>query len=128
DADIEWNNTNSEWKLRQGTNLYLRSQPHLIPQTTLYQHVDHYQLEESLLGRFITVLHIQLIHDILTNRAQNEYSAPVIGRLRAKKHDIDKLFDLDSGEDFWVSNVVVVDLSRVNLTMRKTLPLLLAKQ
>lgn len=128
DADIEWNNTNSEWKLRQGTNLYLRSQPHLIPQTKLHQHVDHYQLEESLLGRFMTILHIQLIYDILTNRAQNEYIAPVIGRLRAKKNDIDKLFDLDSGEDFWTSNVVVVDLSRVNLTMRKTLPLLLAKQ
>jgi hypothetical protein len=69
-----------------------------------------------------------LIFDILANRAQNEHVAPVINRLKAKKGDFDKLFDLGSNASFWQGNFVVVNLADVNLEMRKTLPLLLAKK
>jgi DNA helicase HerA-like ATPase len=126
-SNIEWNNTNSEFMLKPG-NIYLRSNPDRIPDTVLYQHVACYKLEESLLSRLITFLYIQLVYDVLSNRSQNDHIAPVINRLKAKKADIDKLFDLDGGEDFWESNFVVVDLARVNIGMKKTLPLLLAKR
>jgi hypothetical protein len=126
-SNIEWNNTNSEFMLKPG-NIYLRSNPDRIPDTVLYQHVACYELEESLLSRLITFLYIQLVYDVLANRSQNDHIAPVINRLKAKKADIDKLFDLDGAEDFWESNFVVVDLARVNIGMKKTLPLLLAKR
>lgn len=126
-SNIEWNNTNSEFMLKPG-NIYLRSNPDRIPDTALYKHVDCYELEESLLARLITFLYIQLMYDVLANRSQSDHIAPVINRLKAKKNDIDKLFDLDGTEDFWDSNVVVVDLARVNIGMKKTLPLLLAKR
>jgi len=126
-ADIEWNNTFSEFMLKPG-NTYLRSSADRIPDTTLYQHVESYRIEDSLLARLITFLYIQLLYDILANRSQNDHIAPVINRLKAKKSDIDKLFDLDGGEEFWESNVIVVDLARVNIGMKKTLPLLLAKR
>ena len=73
-------------------------------------------------------MYLQLIFDILANRAQNEHVAHVINRLKAKKGDIDKIFDLGSDASFWQSNFVVVSLADVNLGMRKTLPLLLAKK
>jgi len=126
-ADIEWNNTHVEFMLKPG-NIYLRSNAHRIPETILYRHVECYKLEESLLSRVITFLYIQLIYDVLANRSQNDHIAPVINRLKAKKSDIDKLFDLNGNADFWESNVVVVSLSRVNIGMKKTLPLLLAKR
>lgn len=125
-ADIEWNNTHSEFMLKPNT--YLASSPNRIPDTILYQHIECYKLEESLLSRVITFLYIQLIYDVLANRSQNDHIAPVINRLKAKKNDIDKLFDLDGNAKFWESNVVVVSLSRVNIGMKKTLPLLLAKR
>lgn len=125
-ADIEWNNTHSEFMLKPST--YLASNPNRIPDTVLYKHVECYRLEESLLSRVITFLYIQLIYDVLANRSQNDHIAPVINRLKAKKNDIDKLFDLDGGGTFWESNVVVVSLARVNIGMKKTLPLLLAKR
>lgn len=125
-ADIEWNNTHSAFMLKPNT--YLASSPNRIPDTILYQHSECYRLEESLLSRVITFLYIQLIYDVLANRSQNDHIAPVINRLKAKKNDIDKLFDLDANADFWESNVVVVSLSRVNIGMKKTLPLLLAKR
>lgn len=125
-GDIEWNNTHSEFMLKPNT--YLASSPNRIPDTILYQHIECYKLEESLLSRVITFLYIQLIYDVLANRSQNDHIAPVINRLKAKKNDIDKLFDLDGNAEFWESNVVVVSLSRVNIGMKKTLPLLLAKR
>jgi DNA helicase HerA-like ATPase len=125
-ADIEWNNTHSEFMLKPNT--YLASSPNRIPDTILYQHIECYKLEESLLSRVITFLYIQLIYDVLANRSQNDHIAPVINRLKAKKNDIDKLFDLDGNAEFWESNVVVVSLSRVNIGMKKTIPLLLAKR
>lgn len=127
-ADIEWHGKQSEFMLRHENNIFLKSSPNRIPDTVLYQHVECYKLEDSLLARLITFLYIQLIYDILANRSQNDHIAPVINRLKAKKNDIDKLFDLDGGENFWESNVVVVDLARVNIGMKKTLPLLLAKR
>jgi uncharacterized protein len=127
-ADIEWHGQQSQFRLRNENNVFLKSNPNRIPDTVLYQHVDCYKLEESLLARLITFLYIQLTYDVLANRSQNDHIAPVINRLKAKKDDIDKLFDLDGGENFWESNVVVVDLARVNISMKKTLPLLLAKR
>jgi DNA helicase HerA-like ATPase len=126
-ADIEWNNTHSEYMLKPG-NIYLASDPDEIANTVLYQHVECYKLEDSLLARLITFLYIQLTYDVLANRSQNDHIAPVINRLKAKKNDIDKLFELDDAANFWESNFVVVSLARVNIGMKKTLPLLLAKQ
>ncbi len=127
-ADIEWHGKQSEFMLRNENRVFLKSSPNRIPDTALYKHVECYKLEKSLLARLITFLYIQLIYDVLANRSQNDHIAPVINRLKAKKNDIDKLFDLDGGDDFWESNVVVIDLARVNIGMKKTLPLLLAKR
>lgn len=127
-ADIEWHGQQSQFRLRNENNVFLRSSPNRISDTVLYQHVACYKLEGSLLARLVTFLYIQLIYDVLANRSQNDHIAPVINRLKAKKDDIDKVFDLDGGENFWGSNVVVVDLARVNIGMKKTLPLLLAKR
>lgn len=127
-ADIEWHGQQSQFRLRSENHVFLKSSPNRIPDTALYKHVECYKLGDSLLARVITFLYIQLIYDILANRSQNEYIAPVINRLKAKKDEIDKLFDLDGGGNFWESNVIVVDLARVNIGMKKTLPLLLAKR
>jgi uncharacterized protein len=126
-SDVNWHNKCSEFYIR-GTDCYLGSSPHKIPDTRLYKHVDHLTLEDSLLSRVLVFLYLQLISDILANRAQNEHVVHVINRLKARKVDIDRVFDMDSDDTFWQSNVVVVNLADVNLEMKKTLPLLLAKK
>ncbi|HMH16230.1 MAG TPA: ATP-binding protein [Edaphobacter sp.] len=126
-SDVSWHNKCSEFFIKQ-TNEYLTSHPEHIPTTKLYQLVANVELETSLLSRVLAFLYLQLISDIVSNRAQNEHVVHVINRLKARKDDIDRVFDMDSDDSFWKSNVVVVNLSNVNLEMRKTLPLLLAKK
>lgn len=126
-SDLTWHNTSCEFRIRPN-GPFLAQNPASITDTILYQHVDTFGLGDSLLSRLIVFLYLQLIFDILANRAQNEHVAPVINRLKAKKADIDKIFDMGSDAAFWQSNFVVVNLADVNLEMKKTLPLLLAKK
>jgi hypothetical protein len=125
-SDLGWHNSSCEFFIKPNT--FLIQHPERIPDTRLYQHVEAFNLDGSLLSRVIDFLYLQLIFDVLANRAQNEHIAPVINRLKAKKGDIDKIFDIGSDAAFWESNLVIVSLADVNLEMRKTLPLLLAKK
>jgi DNA helicase HerA-like ATPase len=127
DSDVTWHNMCSEFYIRPN-GPYLRQNPDRVPDTILYRHIDTFQLGDSLLSKLIVFMYIQLTYDVLANRAQNEHIVHVINRLKAKKEDIDKLFDMTSNAVFWQSNFVVVSLADVNLEMRKTLPLLLAKK
>jgi hypothetical protein len=127
-SDVNWHNKVSEFYIRGTTDCYLGQNPQKIPDTRLYKHVDKLTLEDSLLSKVLVFLYLQLISDILANRAQNEHVVHVINRLKARKVDIDRVFDIDSDDTFWQSNVVIVNLADVNLEMKKTLPLLLAKK
>lgn len=126
-SDLGWHNNSCEFFIKPN-GPFLIQHPERIPETRLYQHVGTFDLDASLLSRVIDFLYLQLIFDILANRAQNEHIAPVINRLKAKKGDIDKIFNIGSDTAFWESNFVVVSFADVNLEMRKTLPLLLAKK
>lgn len=126
DNDIEWHNNSQGFKTKTGT--FLSAYPDRIADTFFYRQVDKFSLSGSLLERVITFLYLQLIYDVSTNRAQNDHIAPVINRLKGKKHDIDQVFDLKKDAELWQKNVVVINLDRVNLDMKKTLPLLIAKK
>ena len=125
-GDLDWHNQSQEFYVR-ATNMYLRQNPDQIAATRLYNHVENFELPDSLIAQLIVFLYLQLSSDIISNRAQNEHIAPVINRLKSKRHDIDKLFDL-AGGNLWQSNFIVVNLDGVNLGMKKTLPLLLSRK
>lgn len=127
-GDLEWYNNGPEFRTRAAPVRYLAQEPEYIEGTRLFDQVDQFELPGSLLSRLIVFLYLQLIYDVVANRAVNEHVAPVINRLKAKKNDIDRLFDLSGADEFWQSNFVVVNLDNVNLDMKKTLPLLLSKR
>jgi len=125
---LEWHNTSAGF-YKAGTKYdFYAQKPELIPDTNLYCLCDSYEFDEDLLTQLVDFMYIQLVNDMLSNRAQNEHIAPVINRLIGRRKDIDKLFDTTTGNEFWSSNFVVISLDAVNLDMRKTIPLLLAKK
>lgn len=126
-GDLDWRNTQQEFMVR-ATNTYLASNPNQVVGTILYNHIDNFILPNSILSRLVIFLYLQLISDVIANRAQNEHVAPVINRLKSKEQDIDRIFTINEQADFWPHNFVVVNLDKVNLDMKKTLPLLLAKK
>jgi hypothetical protein len=127
-GDIEWHNVSQEYKLK-GTQIFLKSSPERIPDTIVHGHVATFSLGENLLTNLISFMYLQLISDVLANRAQNEHIAPAINKLKSKRADIEKLFDSTDGGDIWSEeNFVVINLLDVNTEMKKTIPLLVAKK
>ena len=126
-SDLEWHNGQSQF-IRKPGPVYLADQPQEVANTVLHGHVSNAVWGDSLLDDIIKALYVQLIDDVLAHRAINEHIAPVINRLRRKRDDIQRVFELTGAGEFWSSNVVVVNLQDVNLEMRKTIPLLMAKR
>lgn len=124
-SDLDWHNTAAEFKLG---NIYLKQNPGSIPNTFVYGHVDQLELTGDVIEDLIKFSYMQLIWDVLSNRAQNEHIAPAINKLRSKQADIRRIFDATNGNNLFASNVVIVALGNVNLEMKKTVPLLLAKK
>lgn len=126
--DIEWHNVQQEYKLR-GTQVFLKSSPERIPDTIVYQHIASFVLGENVLSNLIHFMYLQLISDVLANRAQNEHIAPAINKLKSKRSSIEKLFNTATDETIWNQhNFVVINLHDVNIEMKKTIPLLVAKK
>jgi hypothetical protein len=123
-ADLEWLNNSCQWVFN---GHFLQSDPSQIENTTAYQHVSAFSLKDDVIDDFIAIMYVQLIDDILSNRAQNEHIAPAINKLRSKQADIRKVFDSDPAAELFTSNVVVIGLGDANLEMKKTVPLLVAK-
>lgn len=124
---LEWHNQVAGFYV-PATNHYFQQRADLIPNTTVHQLCGTFAFDTDLLSRIIVFMYVQLIADVLTNRAQNEHISPVINRLVGRRGDIAKIFDTSAQAEFWKKNFVVVSLDKVNLDMRKTIPLLLAKK
>lgn len=128
--DLVWHNKDEEFRLYKNNQVYyLKQHPDEIEKTVMYTHVDCFQFSEDISDNFINFLYLQLILDILSNRAKNEHVSPVIGRLNSRKNDIMKIFDTAADTSIWKnSNFIVINLNDVNLEMKKFLPLLLCKK
>jgi len=130
--DIEFHSKSSTFKQRGADGKYFNKDPDAIKATKLYRLVEDLAPEhfDNLreLDEFYIFLHLKLIDDLHEYKLQNDHIYPVINRFRAKKPSIERTFDVADDPDLWGgSNFAVVSLRHVNLDMRKTIPLLLAK-
>ncbi len=98
-----------------------------IKETKLYQKVCEIKdLPANPIDQFIIFMYLQLINDVLTNRASNEHIAPAINKLKAQRKDFMKLFNLTDSEDFWQGKTfVVINLNDCNTEMKKLVPMLI---
>lgn len=131
-SDIHFHNTNSYYYLVvPDNNAYqtnFRDFPAYKMSTTLYKQTDKYEIPDNVIEHFIHVMYMQLIYDVLNNRAMNEHIAPAINKLKALAPSIGKIFDFSGQKTFWQNNIVVVNLRDVNLEMRKMVPMILTNK
>ena len=124
--DVDFNNTHSEFMFE---GKYLRSNPHYIESTILYNQVDEYEFESNFISKMIHFLYLQLIYDVFSNRANNEHIAPAINKLKSFQKEIEEVIEIKSDDepDFWDDNFFcVVNLDKTNTQMKKTIPLLVS--
>ncbi|EJL38160.1 putative ATPase [Caulobacter sp. AP07] len=124
-SDLEWHNTVAEFKWN---NVFLKQNPAYIENTNIYKQAEIFDHPDDAVESLICFCYIQLSNDILSNRAQNEHIAPAINKLKSKQGDIRRIFSASNASGLFEKNVAVIALGDVNLEMKKTVPLLLAKK
>lgn len=130
-SDIEFHNSNHCF-FKKGTTTYFNTNVDAIDDTNLYISTNAITTGSvnalSPLQHFDIFMHLQLINDLYRYKVHNDHIYPVINRFRSKQLNIEKTFQIQDSPDFWKGhNFVVINLRDVNLDMRKTIPLLLAK-
>ena len=134
--DIIFHDTNKYFYLKDNTNCVAYKnnfieKPEKIKETFLYKNVARLTKNKwnkmTKFNQFFIFILLQLIDDLHQYKIQMEHIIPVINRFKAKQKDIEKTFDIESSDLWEKNNIVVINLREVNLDMRKTIPLLLAK-
>lgn len=102
-----------------------------IEKTELYKAIDGLKEDEEFLSWITKFLYIQLIDDLLANRAQNDHVAPAINKLNSLSKDFSKIVSIPTNgidTNLWNEGIplVVINLDKVNTSMKKLLPLLLS--
>ena len=128
---LDWLHSSGQFVFKYNTPdvKYFQSNDEAARETELYKQACLYEHPSELLDQLSAVMSIRLIDDILENRVQVEFVAPVIGRFLSRKRDLGTTFrfDTDAPRLWGKSNFLVVNLQSVGLVMRKTVPLLLCK-
>lgn len=139
-TDINYHNTCSYFYFGSDTGNNFSQYPDKIKDTNIYKaaedNIQDKNLKEMLeLNQFFVFLLLQLINDLYRYKVQVDHVIHVINRFKAKQPSIEHTFKIEGNADLWkdknddnkYKNVVVLNLHDVNLDMRKTIPLLMAK-
>lgn len=102
-----------------------------IQKTDLYKAIEDIKQDSDFLSWITKFLYIQLIEDILSNRAQNDHIAPAINKLKSLSCDFSKVCCIQTNYqevNLWEDGkpLVVIDLNKVSTSMKKLIPLLLS--
>ncbi len=124
-SDLEFHSVACKWKLRAGSIFNAEVD---AERSYLFSLASDFIFKEDMIENLLDFMYLQLIQEFLSNKSNPEHIAPVINRMNANRKDIAKIFDTSEQQDFWGGkNFTVVNLNMVNITMKKTLPLLIAK-
>ena len=102
-----------------------------IEQTKIFQAVNDFDFNQEFITRITKFSYIQLINDVLSNRAKNEHIAPAISKLNSLSKDFSKVISIPANNehsDLWEDGkpLVVINLDKVNTSTKKLIPLLIS--
>ena len=103
----------------------------VVEKTSFYEAIEKYKEEADFIDRAIKFLYIQLIKDLIENRAQNEHVAPAINKLKSLSKEFSKVFSISTDEGsakLWEEGkpLAVINMDKVSTSMKKLIPLLLS--
>lgn len=125
---IHWHDKNVSFMPKGSTSVYNFDNSVDIEHLNSFKSISSYQFSNNKLEVLIDFLYVQIIEDLLVNRARNEHISPAINKLKSKTKDLYKVINFEQTESdlFDGNNLVVIDLNDVKIDIKKTIPLLIA--
>lgn len=132
-SDIKWHTRDKFFYFQEagGKKEYFESnKSDVVEKTSFYKAIREYK-EDDFIDRVIKFLYIQLIKDLIENRAQNEHVAPAINKLKSLSKEFSKVFSIPTNvgnTNLWEDGkpLAVINMSKVSVSMKKLIPLLLS--
>ena len=132
--DIKWNTKDKYFYYQSdgGAWEYFTDETQgVVEKTSFYEAIEKYKEEADFIDRAIKFLYIQLIKDLIENRAQNEHVAPAINKLKSLRNEFSKVFSIPTDKEtpnLWEEGkpLAVINMSKVSVSMKKLIPLLLS--
>ncbi|WP_416777228.1 ATP-binding protein [Xenorhabdus budapestensis] len=125
-SDLEFHSGGPKWKIRN-ERYHFNSEVD-VERSYIYKKACVFDFKKNMIESLLDFMWLKLIYEFFSNKANPEHVLPVINRMKANRKDIAKIFDTTGQRDFWNGgNFTVINLNMVNITMKKTLPLLIAK-
>lgn len=133
DADFvipEWHNMHAYFRCGGDTD-YDQITDDQYKEQSVYTKAENYTFPDNVIEKFLDFARMQLLYDLLDNRAQNDHIYPCITKLESIKGSIQKVFDTstDAKKDIFTrgNNIVVIDLKSANREIKKSVPLVVLK-
>lgn len=106
--------------------------PEYIDNTYFIPLIDRITVEQlnkiTYFNMFYIFILLQFIHDLHIFQVQSEHILPFITRYKSKKRNIEEVFVINESQSIWdSSSIVIINMHDLNIDMKKTVPLLLAK-
>lgn len=125
-SDLEFHSGSYKWKI-VGQKYYFNSERD-VEAAYIYKKACAFKFKRDMIANLLDFMWLKLIYEFLSNKSNPEHVSPVINRMNTNRKDIAKIFDTSGKKDFWDDeNFTVINLNMVNITMKKMLPLLIAK-
>ena len=133
-SDIRWHTREKYFyfQVAGGNKEFFESNKlNVVEKTSFYKAIGGYKEEGDFIDRAIKFLYIQLIKDLIENRAQNEHVAPAINKLKSLSKEFSKVFSIPTNvgnTNLWEEGkpLAVINMSKVSVSMKKLIPLLLS--
>lgn len=133
-SDIKWHTREKYFyfQVAGGNKEFFESNKlNVVEKTSFYKAIGGYKEEGDFIDRAIKFLYIQLIKDLIENRAQNEHVAPAINKLKSLSKEFSKVFSIPTNvgnTNLWEEGkpLAVINMSKVSVSMKKLIPLLLS--
>ena len=133
-SDIKWHTREKYFyfQVAGGDKEFFESNRlNVVEKTSFYKAIEGYKEEGDFIDRAIKFLYIQLIKDLIENRAQNEHVAPAINKLKSLSKEFSKVFSIPTNvrnTNLWEEGkpLAVINMSKVSVSMKKLIPLLLS--
>lgn len=135
-SNLGWHSERKCFYIRrtQANSLFYFNSPEWetgIPEIQHWQAIDLLKKDEDFISWITKFLYIQLIDDVLSNRAQNEHVAPAINKLKSLSKEFSKVFSIPTNvgnTNLWEEGkpLAVINMSKVSVSMKKLIPLLLS--
>jgi DNA helicase HerA-like ATPase len=126
--DIEFHSQSGTFFLKT-TSSYFNSFPDAIKNTNLYTTAETISIiDKPPLVQFYVFVLLQLVDDLYRFKVQLDHILPVVNRFKSKQRSVEQIFEIKDDADIWCKkNIIILNLHDVNIDMKKTIPLLMAK-